>query len=357
MSASATDRTQIVLFNGSPLESVGGVQIFSRALLRSAFKRGYTAVALTSAQRGEPLEGRVDGFPVVRFRSIPFLNGRFPIPFDLLQMAAAARFAFSSPHRLFIVQTRLYPLSLIGAALSIAARHRCIVIEHGSGHIPTGNRIGDALSVAYEHVATKAMRFCGCRFYAVSKASSKWLEHFGIKNTPTISNGVDDALFDMPRKERPGAPFVIVFAGRLIAEKGVGDLLTAFESLEADYPGEFRLEIIGNGTLTPMVEAHAKRGSGIGLGFNRGLIEAGALARAIVATRKGAIDLIEDGITVVQVASSDPSAIASALVRLRDDPAFARYIGENMRKRVCDNHRWCTIFERFWAAEMPPELE
>jgi glycosyltransferase involved in cell wall biosynthesis len=84
-------------------------------------------------------------------------------------------------------------------------------------------------------------------------------------------------------------------------------------------------------------------------GFNRGLIEAGALERPIVATFKGATELLNDGVTALVVPPADPEAIANALERLREDPALGRRLATAMARTVRAEHRWSSIFDRFLA--------
>ncbi|MDC1190423.1 glycosyltransferase [Gammaproteobacteria bacterium] len=59
--------------------------------------------------------------------------------------------------------------------------------------------------------------------------------------------GSDERIF-VPVASPENREKVIVFAGRLVAAKGVEDLLDAFRSLPSDYD-EWRLEIYGNGPL------------------------------------------------------------------------------------------------------------
>lgn len=59
--------------------------------------------------------------------------------------------------------------------------------------------------------------------------------------------GSDERIF-VPVASPESREKVIIFAGRLVVEKGIEDLLDAFESLSNDY-NQWRLEIYGNGPL------------------------------------------------------------------------------------------------------------
>ncbi len=56
--------------------------------------------------------------------------------------------------------------------------------------------------------------------------------------------------FELPPKD----PVTIVFIGRLIAPKRIGDLIEFFENLNSKYKGKFALEIIGDGPQSDIVK-------------------------------------------------------------------------------------------------------
>jgi glycosyltransferase involved in cell wall biosynthesis len=63
--------------------------------------------------------------------------------------------------------------------------------------------------------------------------------------------------------------------------------------------------------------------------FARPVIEAGAMARPVVASRLGGVEeLVEDGRTGLLVPPRDPDALGDAIARVLLDPAMARRMGE-----------------------------
>jgi glycosyltransferase involved in cell wall biosynthesis len=63
--------------------------------------------------------------------------------------------------------------------------------------------------------------------------------------------------------------------------------------------------------------------------FARPIIEAGAMAKPVVASRVGGpIELVQDGVTGLLVPPSDPSALAEAIITILKDPARAKAMGE-----------------------------
>jgi glycosyltransferase involved in cell wall biosynthesis len=66
--------------------------------------------------------------------------------------------------------------------------------------------------------------------------------------------GVDPALYGMSRLPIPGDPFVIGYVGRLVAEKGIADLLDAASGLA----GDWRVRLFGTGPQRNALYAQAR---------------------------------------------------------------------------------------------------
>ncbi|MBW3571344.1 MAG: glycosyltransferase family 4 protein [Gemmatimonadetes bacterium] len=69
------------------------------------------------------------------------------------------------------------------------------------------------------------------------------------------------------------------------------------------------------------------------------VIEAGAMAKPVVASRLGGVEeLVEDGVTGILVPPADPGALADAMVRVLDDPVLAARMGEAGYARTLERH-------------------
>lgn len=74
-------------------------------------------------------------------------------------------------------------------------------------------------------------------------------------------------------------------------------------------------------------------------GTPRVLIEAGAAARPVVATRVGGVaEVVRDGETGLIVSPGDSTAVAEATLRLLGDPLLAEAMGKAARSRVSENY-------------------
>lgn len=89
----------------------------------------------------------------------------------------------------------------------------------------------------------------------------------------------------------------------------------------------------------------------------RPIIEAGAMARPVVASRLGGVqELVEDGVTGRLVPPADPRALADAIVAILLDRKTARAMGEAGHARACARHdavtnarRICDVYAEILA--------
>lgn len=162
---------------------------------------------------------------------------------------------------------------------------------------------------------------------------------------------------------------IITFVGRLIKVKGVEYLIQAANMINAD---NFKIIIVGDGSeyenlisLVNNLHLHEKV---IFTGFRQdipdilaatdifvlpslseglpiALLEAMASGCACVVTDIGLP--IEHGKTGLVVPSADSEAIASAIVKLLDNPKLRRYIEENAREYVKREHTWEKAGEKY----------
>ncbi len=175
-----------------------------------------------------------------------------------------------------------------------------------------------------------------------------------------IGHGIDGVFSAGPRPEARRAPGLPPFdpllgaVGRLSPEKGHVVLLRALPQIVAAFP-RAGLVLLGDGRSRPELEAEAHR---LGIadrivflgyrrdvpallaaldlfvqpslyeGFGISLLEAMAAGLPIVASRVGGIpELVQDGTTGLLVPPQDPTALASAAVRLLRDRDEAGRLG------------------------------
>jgi glycosyltransferase involved in cell wall biosynthesis len=178
-------------------------------------------------------------------------------------------------------------------------------------------------------------------------------------------SGVDAARFRPPTEPRaPGEPPLVLVASRMLWDKGVREFVEAARALKAE-GRDVRFALAGtpdpgNPTAVPEETLIAWRDAGIvewlgyvadmpalfaradivvlpsyREGLPKGLIEAGACARALVATDvPGCREVISDGVDGLLVPAGESEPLAKAIARLLDDPALARRLGEAARAKA-----------------------
>jgi glycosyltransferase involved in cell wall biosynthesis len=78
------------------------------------------------------------------------------------------------------------------------------------------------------------------------------------------------------------------------------------------------------------------------------LVEALSNRRAVVASRVGGIvDVIKDGETGLLVPEKNPDAIARAVLRLLENPAYARELGERGYAHARNYFDWDQIMDQY----------
>jgi glycosyltransferase involved in cell wall biosynthesis len=174
----------------------------------------------------------------------------------------------------------------------------------------------------------------------------------------------------------PGDAPLLLFAGRLAEQKGVGDLVAAIDLVRYVVP-ELRALIVGDGPLRSQLEETARDFRLDGMvkfaghrddvprllagadllvlpslyeGLPNVVLEAMRFSRPVVATAApGTTEVVDDGRTGLLVPVRDPPALAQAIRTVVRDPALARRLGDAGRARVEAEFRAATMIERFAA--------
>jgi glycosyltransferase involved in cell wall biosynthesis len=208
--------------------------------------------------------------------------------------------------------------------------------RHYAGHA-TGT-IGWLIQRACIHVRQRA--------YCMSKMNARRLVAEGFAGEPIVLPGI----YAGPAVPSPAAevdPALVVYAGRHVREKRVGELVRAFRRAREQQP-DLRLEIYGNGPERGHIEllvrdlgladavhvaghrpeqeiaAALGRAACLATASERegyGLVVVEAAARGtpsvvVAGPENGAVELVADGDNGAVAASADPDALASAILRV-----------------------------------------
>jgi len=227
-----------------------------------------------------------------------------------------------------------------------------------------------------EFLKTAFMRRCD-GFVVPGKSSSDYLNSYGVPQQAifTAPNAVDTELFSQlaamarrhgpvhRRKHQLPSRFFL-FAGRLVREKGVLDLLEAYGRLQPVMRSEIGLVFAGDGPLRPELTLRAAKiqpGAVRFVGFlpRESLADHYALAEGLVFPTRSdtwglvvneamacglpvivsdaagcAADLVDDAWNGRTVPAGDVDQLVSAMAQLASDTTTASMMGEHRRQRV-----------------------
>jgi len=218
-------------------------------------------------------------------------------------------------------------------------------------------------------------------FVVPGQSAFKYVNAQKIRNQPIFvaPNAVDNRLFsnaaefarnnaDRLRQELNLPQHYFLFVGRLVREKGVYELLSAYTSLNPDLRRQFGLVFVGDGPCRRQLQelAHNFSGRAAGivfggfvqreqLGAYYGLAEVLVLPThtdtwgmavneamacglpLIVSEAAGcASDLVQEDGNGVLVKPRDVSGLASAMSRMGCDAHVRRRLGQNSARRILD---------------------
>jgi len=186
------------------------------------------------------------------------------------------------------------------------------------------------------------------------------------KKLAVVYNGASDAGV----RHKKSKFFTFVYSGRLVMEKGVGELIDAFNLVTEKYPNS-KLIIIGNGPDRVSFEKVSRSNPAISFlghknnaynaiarstvfvlpthheGFSLSLVEACMLRMPIIATAVGGnAEIIEDGNNGLLVSEKDVGALLGAMVRLIEDAKLREKIAGNARITFEKSYRFEDIVTR-----------
>lgn len=262
----------------------------------------------------------------------------------------------------------------LSGAVALATRwqHRCPILVTVQG--------SDVLQIPKLPMGAAFTRWvlAGCQqVTALTQALKAAVVETGVpgERVAVIPNGVDLAHFTAPAEAEASRERVILFAGFLIARKGVDFLLAAAPAILARLPG-YRIVLVGAGP-----EEAALRAQATALGIGGAVEFCGFLPQAEVRTwmqraRVLVLPSREEGQGVVllealasgtPVAGSDvdgiaevvtpevgalfpvgdPAALAAAVIGLLEDEERWRRLSQAARQRAVAHYDWSVLARRY----------
>lgn len=363
---------KIAIFSTLYMPHLGGVEKFSQSIAAELSKDSQVTVFCmnTENQPDHTTEGEVEVFFLPCF---PLQKGRFPIPKPSALRILRQQLR-KDPPDFAIVQCRFYVFSFLACHILHRYRIPFIQIDHGAGELTVPNPVIDRIWHVYDAFVTRSEMRLPHDYYGVSYAGLRWLEHYGIHGSGVISNSIapkdfTEALAN-PGKWRkahgiPEQAVLITFSGRVMREKGITDLLEAFDSLQRD---GVHLVVAGGGDMEIVRPWQCRDNihflgqidfsdipfllsdtqifclpSRFIEGKPTGVLEAGYCRNAVIASNSGGTtEIIPDERYGELIPTGDIPALAEALRYYIDHPEEREKAGQNLHDRILENFTWET---------------
>lgn len=390
-------RVLIVSWEFPPLV-VGGLGRHVGQLARQLATLGHDVRVLTRGSRPEPERQRFEGVEVWRaaadglsidFGSESVLAWTQAFEHSLiragLQLTAGWQPEVIHAHDWLVAQTAQTLHQLTGSPVVVTVH----ATEHGRQQGWLTEPVPRAIHSVERWLCRNAAAVIVCsQFMAAEVAQLFQLDPGSIR---VIGNGVELADDSSPQlgtsKAEPsgqaattgdvpahGRP-LLVFAGRLVHEKGLQELIKALPLLRDELPG-LRLVVAGTGQqLADQQDRAARYGvsdlidwagflDGAGLAalfaaadlvvvpslyepFGMVALEAQLAGTPVAVSNTGGLaELVEPGRTGTRFAPESPAAIAAAIRQVLADPAGARQMAERAQRRAREEFGWEAIARR-----------
>jgi len=234
----------ILIFTGYFFPHLGGIEAYINGFTKQLVKKGYNPVIVTSNHQNLKDKEMIDGVTIYRIPIFNIFKERYPIPKKNRVYKNILKELEQYNFKAIIVNTRFHLTSHIGAAYGKKHNIPVYLIEHGSNYVTLDNKFIDFFANNYERFLTWKIKNKISGFYGVSEACNKWLKRIKINASGVWYNAVEYGQ-KVPKREKH-TKINFIYAGRLIKQKGVLNVLNAFSELEKKY-NNVHLFIAGNG--------------------------------------------------------------------------------------------------------------
>lgn len=354
----------IAIFSGYHLPHLGGIERYTDNLSKELVKRGYKVVIVSSDyQFDKNYEMEKEGITYLKIPVHKLFISRYPIPKKNKDYKKTIEKLNSLNIDAIIVNTRFHLTSLVGARYGKKHKIPVFLIEHGSQHLTVDNKVLDYFGSIYEHALTGYIKRFVNYYYGVSKEACIWQKHFKINSNGVWYNSIKDFSKDYEIK-KDNKNINILYAGRILKQKGVLELVNSFNELCNEYDNIY-LHIAGDGNLLESLKSENKneRTKFYGkLNFNdlcglyskadifvyapiwpeglpTSILEASLMECAVISSPQGGnkevVDDKKNGLMI-----NNEEELKQALKYLIENPKEREQLSKNLKEKVLKDFEW-----------------
>lgn len=353
----------IAVFSGYYYPHLGGIERYIDNMMREFIKSGYTPILVTSNYNDEKEYEEKNGIKIIRLPIYDAFKNRYPIIKNNKKTKGLIKILDEYKIESIIVNTRFHLTSHVGASYGKRNNIPVYLIEHGSNYVTLDNKYIDFFANKYEDFLTWKIKNKIKGFYGVSNACSRWLTNFGIKAKGTWYNSID--LNQKVPKKTKTKKITFMYAGRMLKQKGVSNILEAFSLLEKKYNNIYlfiagdgpelqkykdqyksdNIEFLGKLDYQNLLKYYAK--TDVFLypplwpeGLPTSILEAGLMKCCVIGTNQGGIKEIitnnKNGIIVKETSK----ALYNAMKELIDNEDKIKEYAKELRKTIEKEFSW-----------------
>ncbi len=247
------NKVNIVIFSAYLLPHLGGIERYVDNLSKQFVKLGIFPILVTANYNNLKDIEEINGVLIIRLPIYSVFKNRYPIVKHNKKYKELMKELDDYSIDAVIVNTRFHLTSHVGVSYASKRKIPVYLIEHGSDYVTLDNKFIDFFANRYEDFLTWKLKKKINGFYGVSKACGEWLQHFKIQYNGVWYNSIDCEQ-NVPKRQKH-SKVNFLYAGRLIQQKGVENILEAFSQLLKENKN-IHLTIAGDG---PLLEQYKRK--------------------------------------------------------------------------------------------------
>jgi glycosyltransferase, group 1 family len=360
----------IAIFTGYYLPFLGGIERYTEKLIKHLNHLGYNIIIVTSNYDNLKEFEQNEYYSIYRLPVYSLFCKRYPIIKKNKDYKRILQELSTKQIDAIICNTRFHLTSLIGGKFAKKYNIPVLAIEHGSNHFTVNNKILDFFGQIYEHLLTNHLKRYIKSYYGVSERCNKWLKHFNIDAKGVFYNSVEKTAYDKFKNKtyltNNKGKTIITYAGRLIKEKGIMELLEAYSNISKNYKN-LLLVIAGDGPLLDQLKEKYHNQKDIKFvgklnydevmalynntdifvypsmypeGLPTSILEAGIMKCAIVATDRGGTIEVINNEKYGRIAQETVEDIERQICTYLDNNDIMIKCKENIHQRINEEFTW-----------------